>query len=741
MSGMSGDMEMQVTLKLRDQLSAESVKALSDLRKGVGATVTAVIAATRASQDSGRAAAEAGKIGQNAAAQTTAAVQQQTTATAAQATRDLARDTAEAKTRAEGMAKALKELGYRDRNILGVAERIKQVDQYARRAEQGLLGAARAAGRFGQAVAQGGAALAAGGYVAGRALAPAMDYDTMLTRMANTAYSDDARAAGNRSVWVRGKAGMDAAITGAVRRYGGTRESAAEALDKMLASGAVDAKDALRMLPVLQKAATASGASTADLSAIAIRGIQGGFFKANQVGSALDKAIIAGQMGGFELKDIASWLPQMMANAKGMKSMAGYESILANAQAAVTTAGTTDQGGNNLRDLLAEMNAHVTDRAFKKLHIDLAGTLAKARENGVMPLDAFVDLVQKQVVGKDPRFQQLLSRANAAKASGDKAGQSEALAAAADVMEGSAIGKVMRNQQSLQALVGLMAQREYVAKIRAAEGQATGFATDFDFKNVQGTTGYKLQQAKNEKDIAASGMFDKVGGPLGRIASAASDLARRFPGLATASYAAATALSAVAAAGGVVAAGKLLFGGGAAAGAAGATGAAAGATSRVGRILAAGKSGWAGSLGRWGGRLGGLFGLASAGFDIYGTEHDATLTRAQKNAAHTGTAFGAAGGWAGALLGAKAGAAVGGGIGALFGGVGAVPGAAIGGVLGGIGGGIAGWWGGNKLGQKAGDVLFGGGQTVVRNEIKLVADGRQLAAVVNEVNSRQAQRH
>lgn len=49
--------------------------------------------------------------------------------------------------------------------------------------------------------------------------------------------------------------------------------------------------------------------------------------------------------------------------------------------------------------------------------------------------------------------------------------------------------------------------------------------------------------------------------------------------------------------------------------------------------------------------------------------------------------------------------------------------------------------GGKSLGDMAGGLLFGGGETVVRNEIKLVADGRELAAVVNEVNGRQAQRH
>jgi len=727
-----GDMEMQVTLKLRDQVSAESAKALDTLRQGASATSTAFVQSSRASQESGRAAVAAGKAGQNAAAQATAAVTQQAAATgrAGKATRDLARDTALAKVRAEEMAKAWTDLGHKERNVMGLVGRIRQVDQYARRAEQGLLGAARAAGRVGQSVAQGGAALAAGGYVAGRALAKPMDYESRLAQMANTAFSDQ-DAAGRRA----GMGQLDTAVKSAVRQGGGTRDSAAEALDKMLASGALKTTDAMRMLPVLQKFATASGASTGDLSDIAIRGVQQGFFKPEQVGQALDKALVAGQKGGFELKDMARWLPQMMANASGMKSMGGFERILASAQASAITAGSKDQAGNNLVNLLQKLNSQDTAQDFKKLGIDLSGTLAKAREKGTLPLDAFVQLIDQKVVGKDKKFQAL--KAKAATAQGGE--KTETMDAMADILQASAVGKVVQDRQAMLALVAEMTQRDYIKDVMGGMGKANG-AGQTSYDVMAGTTSYKVQQASNEKDIAASGMLEGVGGPLGRVATAATELARNFPGLATASYAAATAISSLAASAGVLSASRLLFGGGAAAAGAGAAGAAGASTSALGRAVAAGKSGWGGA-GRWAGRLGGLFSVAGSALDVYGTEGNASLTRAQKNAAHTGTALGAAGGWGGALLGAKAGAAAGGAIGALFGGVGAVPGAAIGGVIGGVGGGLLGSWGGSKIGEKAGQAMFGGGEQKTVVESKLILDGREVAAAVNEVNSRQAQRH
>jgi hypothetical protein len=259
-------------------------------------------------------------------------------------------------------------------------------------------------------------------------------------------------------------------------------------------------------------------------------------------------------------------------------------------------------------------------------------------------------------------------------------------------------------------------------------GKAAGAGkTSFDV--VAGTTDFKLQQAMNEKDMAASRVLDNVSGPLGNVATKAADLAREFPVLTTAAFAAATTLSALAASAGVLAGGRMLFGGGAAAIGAGASGAAGAAGAALGRGKVRGR--FMGGLGR---RAGVLAALGFSAVDAIGTEMDSGLSRNEKNAAHMGTAGGAAGAWAGATMGAKAGAA----IGTAF-----APGlgTAIGGIGGGLVGGALGYWGGHSLGKKAGEVMFGGNETVVRNEIKLIADGRELAAVVNEVNSRQAQRH
>ena len=640
------DMSVQVTLRLRDQMGRYTKRALDDVTRATGDATTAARGLARAGADTDR------------------------------------------------------------MRFGGLLNGLRQVDRLSRTAMQSLRGVASAASNAAKAAGQVGSGLAAGGYVAGRALAKPMDYERRVAQMANTAYAER-DVAGRRA----GMTQLDASITGAVRTGGGTRDEAAEALDKMLASGAIKADAATSLLPVLQKYSTASGAASGDLADIVIRGVQQGFFKPEEAQAALDRAMVAGQMGGFELKDMARWLPQMMANAQGMKGMAGFERILASAQASAVTAGNKDQAGNNLVNLLAKMNSSDAALDFKKLGIDLAGSLAKARENGELPLDAFIRLVETRVVGKDKRFQ--AARAKAAGATGGD--RASALNDMADILQASAVGRVMQDRQALLALVAEMTQKGYVAEVLGGMRNATG-AGETAFGVVASTSAFKAQQASNEKDIAASGMLAHVKPYLDPAMERLAAFGAEFPGLTTAAMEAATALGSVATATATVGGLRMLTGGAGAAGAGGAAGV-AGRGARFGKLA---------------GRAGGLLAVAGAAYDVYATEQSA-MNRTDKNAAHVATAGGLGGTLAGASLGAKAGAA----LGTL---VAPGIGTAVGAGVGGIGGGLLGWLGGTGLGQKLGDMIFKD-ERVVRVESVLQLDGREVARAVNEVNGRDATRH
>jgi Phage-related minor tail protein len=160
--------------------------------------------------------------------------------------------------------------------------------------------------------ARGGALLGVGGvvgagiYGAHQALRPkietAMQYDYTLANMANTAFSE--RGLNGKRI---GMKELESAINKAQHSGGGTRETAAEALDTMIASGAVSAKDSMGMLPSIVKAATAGNADPREIAQIAIRSMQNMKVKAEDMPSILNMALAGGQAGGFELKDMAKW--------------------------------------------------------------------------------------------------------------------------------------------------------------------------------------------------------------------------------------------------------------------------------------------------------------------------------------------------------------------------------------------------------------------------------------------------
>jgi len=700
---MAKDTVVSVILRLRDEMGGQAAKSLDAL--------------TRAARGAGRGAAGLRSVGLEAARTDKLMVGLGETARrAGKDVTDVGR--AAATVRGDGLAGAAREAGKLGSQTRQAKQEMDQAGKAGVRLRDALRGvgdAGRAALGAVKGLGQAGAGAAAGAGVAAAALRQPIAFEKRLARMANTAYAD--RDVAGR---IAGKKELEGAVNTAVRQGGGDRDQAAEALDAMLASGAVKADSANRLLPTIQKFATASGAGSGEIAEIVIRGVQQKFFSEGQAGEALDKAMAAGQAGGFELKDMAKWLPKMMALGSGMKSMGGYEQILTYAQAAAITAGSKDEAGNNLVNLLQKLNSQDTQKDFAKLGIDLTGTLTRAREKGKLPLEAFAELVEKQVVGKDKRYAGL--KAKLGKAQGTE--RQQILSDMADLANASAVGKVVQDRQALLALIAAMNQKDYIADVQGQMRNATGTG-DKAYQVYQSTTASSMERATNESDIARSGMLGDVSGPLKAAADSAAALAQRFPTLATVAAEATTAIGVMGAAAAAFGAMRLFTGG------------AGGAAAAAGR---------GGLLGLFGGKGGALATAGLAAWDIYATESDDALTRAQKNTRHAENAGGLAGAIAGMKLGAMGGAA--------FGSVLPGLGTAVGSIAGGLVGGAVGWWGGSGLGRMAGENVWGPSGRVMADAQKIVVedkstlhvesvlhvDGREMARVVNVHNTAQAKR-
>lgn len=763
---MSGDLSVSLVLKQRDELSQPMRRTLQGViqqsREATQSVNAVADASTRNAETRTQASAQSERAVQRNLSETAAAYSdnERSAVLAEQAIARATNRSIDERLRSqEQFNAALRELGIRTETE--IQREIAQTERaYQRLADSGMLSAeeqSRAFSRMrkqvvelneemgrlsrterGMRFAQGGANMlreagegiggGIGGAMAIRApVGRAMAFDERLALLSNTAFNDR-NVAGRRA----GIGELRGAIYNAVKVGGSSIDEATETLDKLLAHGAISHEQAFKMLPTLQKYATATGADPTELGNIAVRSMQTFGITEDQVPMALDMAIKAGHMGGFKLRDMAKWLPQQMAAAKnsGMSGMDGLAKLLAANQASVITAGTTDEAGNNLWDLLDKLNSNDTRHDAKREGIDLAGTLMKARDHGVNSLDAFVGIVE-HVLAKDKGYQALKARAASAK--GPE--RQEIMENETDIMQGSAIGKMIRNRQALMALVGYMNNRDYVKHIEAELPKAKG-AGDEDFSVMSGTDSYKAEQLKNRAEMGEQGALGGFNHVLGGVSDKLSQYADKYPSLTKAIMGTTVAFEGLT---GVIAGmGLMRMVTGRGAGKAAEEVVEHSGSSVLSKV-AKGAIGETGMLARFLRPAGSsALSIALGGFEAYHVGHDASLTQAQKNSEYMRVAGGTAGGIGGWLGGAAAGAA----IGSVVPVIGTAAGGIIGGLLGGIGGDLS----GEKLGKMLGDAIFKAEaakpapQPATIN-LKINLDGQQIYESINQMNLEQARRH
>ncbi|ENK2740656.1 phage tail tape measure protein [Klebsiella variicola] len=465
-----------------------------------------------------------------------------------------------------------------------------------------LNGAGQSMSRMERARMWGGnvTAFAGGIAAAGAIVAPSvrnqMTYEQRLASMANTAFAEQ-NTAGRRA----GMRSMDQLIRRSVAVGGGNKETAANTLDALLASGAVEYNSAERLLPMLQKYSTATGADSKDLAMIAIRLKQTFGLKDSDIPKALNMAISAGQAGSFELADMAKYLPEQLANASsiGMKGLDDFATLLGLNQASAITAGTSDKAGNNVINLLGKISSQDASNAAARIKIngkgiDLPGSLAAAQGKGMNALDAFSAIVDK-IVAQNPGYQKLEKQL---KNTPDDPSRLRIMDSQLQILQGSAVGQIIADREALMALIAYRGNRKYAYGVRDdANAQRTlpelQTAGERNFDLIQGTNLYKVNQLNNTRDFAQMDSIQPLSDVLGKLSGELNDYAGAYPGLTRALAGAETAIKAMTAAAWAFAGIKFLSSAGAAATAAGTTAAGAGTTAATATRI----PGWAGRLG------------------------------------------------------------------------------------------------------------------------------------------------
>ncbi|MCG9024210.1 phage tail tape measure protein [Laribacter hongkongensis] len=418
----------------------------------------------------------------------------------------------------------------------------------------------------------------AGSYVLAQPMRRVANYDMRLAHMANTAFNDtdlDGRKLSVDEQLQRRRNGKEQ-LEGYVRAAtleGGSRDDNAAALDKLIARGIFTPEEAGKLLPMISRAATAAGSSAEEMTGVAMAAVQNAKIPVEQIPKALGMALKAGQLGGFELKDMATWLPKMLAmgGLSGLRGTDGLASILAASQLAVTAAGSPDDAGNNVVNFLQKITSSDTANDFKKIGsrtltdrkkgekgIDLYGTLSAARKEGVDPVEAFTRLVRK-VAESDKEFTRLQRMAGEAKDDKDKSAMYSSMA---DILQARGVGKTVQDRQAMLALLPMLLDPDAYQKVK--KGIMEGGAQDVDTNHrfIKEQAGFKFQQAQNLKDQGEYDSIGKLNNAVGEVADKLTEYGAQYPGLVasiTGTTTALNALSAAAMAGGLL---SLLRGGG-----------------------------------------------------------------------------------------------------------------------------------------------------------------------------------
>lgn len=415
--------------------------------------------------------------------------------------------------------------------------------------ELGELTKMQKAQAFGKGALTVGAGVAAGAYVLKAPATAAMNFDERLAGMANTAYAE--RDVAGRKI---GMKELEAVINKSTRvgTGGGTRDQAAEALDAMIAKNVLGYQRSIDFLPTIMKTASGASAAPVDIANLSSTLVGQGVVKSQaELKTALNMITASGQAGGFEIKDQAKWLSQQLplAGKSGLLGLNGLQKVLTMNQASILTSGTTDEAGNNVKNLLAKLSSNDTAKDFEKAgRGDLTKKLMDARLKGKDSVTFWMDIIDQESE-RNPKMKAALSKLNKTK---DKGQQKEILDSLNALSEGSVVGRYFQDMQATGALLGLR-NKDVVNSVDSAitKNRTEYGVNDVNYSLMSGTASAQVRAAEQAKDAGSKAAMDELTPTIGRVASAFADLATKHPLLTGAAGLATTGLIAVASASGL----------------------------------------------------------------------------------------------------------------------------------------------------------------------------------------------
>lgn len=662
------DLDVQVQLSLRDDLSRPAKKAMDAVRAasrtaegGMGGVAKQAAKAGDAVEGMGRAARDAGEA-TDALARSNGprSVKQQ----ADGATRSLENMARSGQRAGQSLSQADAQAGRLRRTLDGVSSRMQAVTRQAARLGQGL-------GTGINGAMEAGAGLTAAGAVGRAALAAPMAREQQYLQDATVAFNERTEAGIKAGV-----AELRALDQQIVARGGGTLDSARAMRGAFLAGG-MSFEDTQALAPLTQRAATAAGAEGADFANTLLSGTKSGQFTKDDAEKVFGMMLTAGASGSFETRDMAQYLPSIFNATGDMRGLRGTAQHLTGLEIVRDAAGNSAEAANQYQNLLSFRNSPEAYKNLQKKGINLAHIYRDAAKRGEDMNLAFVGAIQG-LVERNKAYQRY--KKQLAGASGEEAVR---LRNEMSNIQDRIFGAIIGDQQAREGAKALQNGRGRYGEIYGDLTKDPEAMIDKLFSVMTSATQENFNRLGNEWEKGMDRVLDVVKGPLQDAIQWASGLMADHPELTALAGATVTA-GAMWGAGRGLAGGLRMLRGGQAGGqtavtvpmgkppavtAAGTPRAATAGTTAATGATGAGQKALAGNV---------LLNAALAAGQIYATETDDSLSREAKNEANAASLGGLAGSVAGAEMGAAA-LAWAGPVGSA---VGAAAGATLGGILG-----------------------------------------------------------
>lgn len=173
-------------------------------------------------------------------------------------------------------------------------------------------------------------------------------------------------------------------------------EQAVAGLDTLVASG-MSLEQAMAFLPSVLATAQAAGATTEDIANTAIKASSALKIEADRMQAAFDIMVAGGKAGQFELKDMASYIPNL-ANAfsnLGYTGEEGLQKLIAVLQTLRTGTGEAGAAATAAGEIFGKMFAPEVVKNFDELGVNIKERMEEAKAAGEDLMKAYVRISQE----------------------------------------------------------------------------------------------------------------------------------------------------------------------------------------------------------------------------------------------------------------------------------------------------------------------------------------------------------